>query len=36
MDIKTFRKKLGLTQYELAEKVQISRSHLSNIEGNRL
>lgn len=32
MNIAYFRKKTGLTQEQLAEKVGISRSHLSSIE----
>ena len=31
-NISYYRKKLGLTQMQLAEKVEISRTHMSNIE----
>lgn len=33
--IKRERNKIGLTQYELAEKVGISRTYLSDIENDR-
>lgn len=34
-NIKIYRKKQGLTQKELAEKANISRSYLADVENNR-
>ena len=33
--IKTYRKEKGFTQKELAEKANLSRSHIASIEGNQ-
>lgn len=36
LNISYYRKKSGLTQEQLAEKVDISRTHLSNIEAQNM
>ena len=36
INISYYRKKLGLTQLQLAEKAGISRTHMSNIEAPRV
>lgn len=32
LNISYYRKKKGLTQFQLAEKINVSRTHISNIE----
>lgn len=36
LNIAKYRKLRGLSQIELAEKVEVSRTHLSNIEASRM